>query len=526
METTVADLQEAETNGLFIVQVKIFRMNFIKILSLTALFAAGSPAFAQYANDALRFSQFQQGASARFRAMGGAQTAVGGDIGSLSSNPAGLGLFTRSEFNLSADFSNRQVESQYLGRFTGAQKDRLGIDQIGAVFYNPISRAKGSDLKSGWLSFNYGGSFNKTNNFNTTIEYSGVNPTSSIADFFAGEAKRFTVEGSALAGMAFDSFLIEDGPSGYFATTSVNNNQQNLVYRTGSQSEVNFGGGANYSNKLYLGASIAFSSLNYNADGNFIEAGNNRRFPGQNADFVGGKYDLSYRTNQITKGSGFNAKVGMIYRATESVRIGLSFISPTWMQVDDNFSEVLDTRYTRANGSAIEPYLNSPEFFDLSYTLRTPYKLNGGLSAIINKQGLLTADVEYVDYSSINFKSDERDTDQITKGEIRDNYKSALNLRVGAEYKIENVMIRGGYNRTGSPYQDLDFTTDILSAGIGLRSNLIYVDLTYQNAIFNSNNTPYTISSSYSNFRFTGAGETAKLKNTNSNVFLTIGTRF
>src|SRR5688572_26597007 len=112
-------------------------MNFKNLLVLTAIIAAGSPAYAQYASDALLFSQSQQGASSRFKAMGSAQTAVGGDIGSLSSNPAGLGLFTKSEFNFSADFSNRQIEAQYLGQNGTAQKDRLGIDQVGAVIYNP-----------------------------------------------------------------------------------------------------------------------------------------------------------------------------------------------------------------------------------------------------------------------------------------------------------------------------------------------------------------------------------------------------
>ncbi|MBC7744032.1 MAG: hypothetical protein H7096_02935 [Flavobacterium sp.] len=512
-------------------------MKFRILIMLTAILAAESPAFAQYATDALRFSQFQQGSSARFKAMGGAQIAVGADIGSLSSNPAGLGLFTKSEANFSADFSNRKSQSNYLGQFTDAQKDRLGIDQAGAVFYNPTLRSKGSDLKTGWLSFNYGLSYNKTNNFNSTVDYSGTNQQSSIADYFSDLAGAYLSNGNpatnnaalpagSLERMAYNNYLIEYDPAGYFPATSLNNNQQNLIYQTGSQSEVNFGGGANYSNKLYLGASVAFSSLNYNSDREFIETGNNRAFPGQDAEFAGGLYNLSYKNNQITRGSGFNAKLGMIYRATNSVRVGLSFISPTWLQINDSFSEALDTRYTRANGSAIQPYTNTPEIYDLSYTLRTPYKINGGISAIINKQGLISADVEYVDYSSINFKSDNRNTDLATNNRIRDSYKAGLNLRVGAEYKIENVMLRGGYNRSGSPFKDLDFATDILSAGIGLRSNLLYLDLTYQNAIFNSRSTPYSISSSYPDFQFTGGGETANIKNNSHNVFLTVGARF
>ena len=504
-------------------------MNFKNLLLLTAFIAAGSPAFAQYASDALLFSQFQQGASSRFKAMGSAQTAVGGDIGSLSSNPAGLGLFTKSEFNFSADFSNRQVEAQYIGQNATAQKDRLGIDQIGAAIYNPTSRTKGTDLKTGWLSINYGVSYNKTNNFNSTMEYAATNPTSSIADFLADEATILSVNGSALAEMAYNNFLIEfdqAGNTGYFPTTTLNNNQQNLVFKTGSQSEVNFGAGANYSNKLYLGASIAIASVNYNSDREFIEQGNNQTFEGQDPDFAGGSYDLTYNSNQITTGSGFNAKIGMIYRATDAVRVGLSFISPTWFQISDSYAESLDTRYTRANGSPIEPYINQPEIYDLDYTLRTPFKVNGGISAIVNKQGLLSADVEYVDYSSVNFESNDRVTDQNTNNDIRDSYKAAVNLRVGGEYKINNMMLRAGYNRTGNPYKDIEASTDILSAGIGFRTNLLYIDLTYQNATFNGTSTPYVISPDYADYQITGAGEVANLKNTSNNVFLTVGARF
>ncbi|NEU07962.1 hypothetical protein GZH53_06520 [Flavihumibacter sp. R14] len=512
-------------------------MNFKKLFLLTALIAAGGQTFAQYASDALLFSQFQQGASSRFKAMGSAQTAVGGDIGSLSSNPAGLGLFTKSEFNVSADFSNRQVDAQYLGINLTAEKGHLGLDQIGGVIYNSISRPKGSDPKTGLLSFNYGASYNKTNNFNSTIEYTGTNPRSSMADYFSDLASFYLSGGdpatnnnalpiNSLERMAYDNFLIEYDPGGYFPSTSLNNDQRNLVYRTGSQSEVNFGAGANYSNKFYFGASLSLASLNFNSDRQYTEGGSNRTFPGQQPEFIGGTYNLGYNSNQITSGTGFNAKVGMIYRATKDVRVGFNIISPTWFQISDSFSESLDTRYTRADGNSIPPYTNSPQTYDTDYNLRSPFKVNGGLSAIINKQGLLSADIEYVDYSTIHFDSGDPITDQNTNEDIRDLYKAAVNFRVGGEYKFNSMMLRAGYNHIGTAFKNLDVTADILSAGIGYRTNQFYIDLTYQNASNNNTSTPYVISSDYADYEITGAGEVATLKNTSNNVFLTIGTRF
>jgi hypothetical protein len=512
-------------------------MNFKKLLLLTALIAAGGQTFAQYASDALLFSQFQQGASSRFKAMGSAQTAVGGDIGSLSSNPAGLGLFTKSEFNLSADFSNRKIDAQYLGLNLTAKKDHLGLDQIGGVIYSPTSRTKGTDLKTGWLSFNYGASYNKTNNFNTTMEYTGTSPRSSIADYYSDLASFYISAGdpasndnalptNSLESMAYNNFLIEYDPAGYFPATSLNNDQRNLVYRTGSQSEVNFGGGANYSNKLYVGASVALASLNYNSDRQFTEQGSNRTFVGQQPEFIGGTYDLTYNNNQITSGTGFNAKLGIIYRATKDVRVGLNIITPTWFQVSDTFSESLDTRYQRADGSSIPPYTNNPQIYVTDYSLRTPFKVNGGLSAIIIEQGLISADVEYIDFSTIHFDSGNAITDQNTNEDIRDRYQAAVNFRVGGEYKINSMMLRAGYNHSGTPFKNLDITTDVISGGIGYRTNQFYIDLTYQNASRNNTDTPYTISTGYADYETTGAGEVASLKNTSNNIFVTIGARF
>ena len=50
-----------------------------------------------YYRDALIFSQSNTafGSTARIQAIGGAQVALGGDLSSISSNPAGLGFFNR-----------------------------------------------------------------------------------------------------------------------------------------------------------------------------------------------------------------------------------------------------------------------------------------------------------------------------------------------------------------------------------------------------------------------------------------------
>jgi len=55
---------------------------------------------AQTVDDALRYSQIFYSGTSRFSSMGGAFTALGGDLSTLSQNPAGIGLFRSSEVSI------------------------------------------------------------------------------------------------------------------------------------------------------------------------------------------------------------------------------------------------------------------------------------------------------------------------------------------------------------------------------------------------------------------------------------------
>ena len=509
---------------------------------LTGFLLSLNSAFAQYAEDALRFSQTEAGTTARFRGLGNAQTALGGDLSSLSGNPAGLGMFTRSEINLTADFSNATVNGLYFGQNTESQVDKLGLTQIGGVWHIPAKRVSGSDLNNGWLSTNFGISYNKSNNLNSNIDYRGINPTSSFGDYLADLGNSQLQYGNpydnldeallpgSLERMAWDALLIDydENANEYFPATDFDNNQRDSRFNSGSQSEVNFALGANYSNRFYVGASLALTSLNYTSDREYNESGRNFDFPGQLPELVGGTYNLSYRSYQNTNGSGVNLKLGMIYRATDNLRIGFNFVSPTWYSIDDSYTEVLDSRYANASGGSAGSYTNNESTYDFNYNLRTPYRVNGGLAVTFGGQGLLTGDVEYVDYSSIHIKAvDNRATEDETNSDIRSNYTSAVNFRVGGEYKVSSAFsLRAGYNTQGNPYKNLDYSNAVISGGFGYRVNNFYIDATYANTTVKYTNRTYPISKNYPSFSLTGAGPVANIKDHRNSVFLTVGTRF
>ncbi len=496
-------------------------MNFRILLSTVAIVAAGGQAYAQYSGDALRFSQSQFGSTARFKAIG-AQTGVGGDLSSVGSNPAGLGLFTRSEFSLTPEFNSFSADAMYLGQPGIGKKDQVSLAHAAVVWNSTVTKPKGSPLDKGWISFNFGLGYNRNRAYGNNITFSGTNGANSIADYFAelpaaeGFGAPSTLTAGSLPRMAYDNYLIGYDAAGYFPETDVDNIQTQNIDRTGSQSEVNFAFGANYENKFYIGASLGLSSIRYNSYSEYREEGYNVT---EDADYV-----LSYRQSQITNGAGINLKVGTIYRPVPNVRLGATFQSPTWYSIDDSYGEKLDTRYA-VNVEGSTNYENDEEIYDFSYRLRTPMKLSGGIGYFFSNQGFISADVDFVDYSAITFmgSSGNQGGDVINDNNraVMDNYKSAVNYRVGAEYKLDNLLLRAGYGVQGNPYKNLsssDLDISTYSAGLGYRVKNYYIDLAYQNVGNSSDYRPYTLNN--------GTEPVASLKNTQHNVFLTVGTRF
>jgi len=496
-------------------------MRFRILLSMAAIVAATGELHAQYSADALRFSQTQSSSTARFKAIG-AQTGVGGDLSSIGSNPAGIGLFTRSEFSFTPEFNSYNADASYLGKTTIGKKDQLGLAHAAVVWNSTVSKPRGAKLDEGWISFNFGIGYNRTKAFGDNILFSGTNTQTSIADYYAQLATTNygapnSLPSGSLERMAYDNYLIgyDKGNGQYFPETDVNNVQTKNDLRTGSQGEFNFAFGANYSNQFYVGASIGIASINYTSSANYKEKGYNVT---ERND-----YDMSYRQSQITKGSGINAKLGAIYRPVPTVRLGATIESPTWYTIDDSYSEVLDTKYGK--NKVDSQFLNNDETYDFSYKLRTPLKVSGGIGVFINDQGFISADVDYVDYSTINFSTvqnyDDPEVILDNNREILNNYKSAINYRLGAEYKFDKLMLRAGYGVQGNPYKSLDndrFKTSTYSGGLGYRFNDIYIDMTYQQIVYNSDIKPYTLNP--------GNSPLASIKNTRNNVFLTVGKRF
>jgi long-subunit fatty acid transport protein len=166
---------------------------------------------------------------------------------------------------------------------------------------------------------------------------------------------------------------------------------------------------------------------------------------------------------------------------------------------------------------------NEENVFD--YTLTTPMHINAGATFFINKNGFISADIEYVDYSTMKLEGNQGSLDNDNFA-IKDLYNSVLNYRAGAEWRIKTFRVRAGYGYQPSPYKnkDIDRNIQTFSAGLGFRSSKFFVDLATSYKKFSSTYAPYLLDNPNDNPIY----ETSfvKIENANLNFALTVGLFF
>ncbi len=489
-------------------------MKFKYILSIIALTAISKSGFAQYSQDAIRYSTFQTGTTSRIKGIGNAGTAIGGDLSSVSGNPAGLGFFTKSELSITPEFDGSKVNATYLGQSNTASKNSLNLNNAAIVFYSRLNTPTGQDKTKGWLSLNYGIGYSRTNDYGENIYAAGKNNSSSITDYYANLANSNGITDGSLQSWAYNQNLIDQygvtNPT-YKSNAYTGATQLNSISRTGGESEVNLSLGANHSNKLYIGVALGLTTLAYNSTNNFTESGVASVL--ENNVAVDRNYISTYSQFQNTKGSGVNIKLGVIYKVVDAVRIGAVITTPTYYSIDDSYSEGLQTSYS---GGAI--YSNGPNNYPLSYTFRTPFKAAGGLAIFIKQFGFITGDVEYVNYSTTHIDNADGYDSSYDNSNIKTLYQAAINAHIGAEARLTgNVFLRGGFGVQGSPLKQNGTSTQTVSGGFGYHLGSYYLDLAYNYVTGSQTLTPYSAGS---------LTPTANLNKTYNNAFLTLGYRY
>jgi hypothetical protein len=510
----------------------------IALILLITQYGMGQDGPFGYYQDALRYSRTDIGGTARVQAIGGAQVALGGDLSAAHANPAGLGFMNSSvmSFSTAMDFANTQ--SVFNDGGGDDFKAIFNFPQLGAAFYienlNPNSKLYGGTVAV---------TMTRTNNFHRATRYSGINYSplgqSSIVDSWLDVANN---GGNPIApnslpdleyyaldhGLIVDFYDENDELSYYGKWIGDQPIQYEEIRETGAQYDWNFAGGINYGDFLYLGTGLVISTINYYYKSvydeyDFYYDG----APDESIDYLSTQEVIRHN------GTGVSGNMGIIIRPVDIIRLGFSATTPTYYGIREDYQQDLVTRYLwdyvdLEDGTRLELDENNfNEYLTYSkWNLTTPWKLSGGSAIFLGKYGFISFDVDYLDYSQSRISSRDFNGQRDTE-EVQNLFQSTINYRAGAEIRLENFRLRGGYAYDGDPYANssIDQSLRRITAGLGYRNKAFFTDLSFVHSKWNSQKRPYTMYD-YSGTDPVDVSPVANIVNKNFNFTWTLGVNF
>lgn len=521
-----------------------------KYFSAALLAMAVAPVMAQEAYDAANIATEDLNGTARYVGMGGAMDALGADISTISSNPAGIGMFRHSMINTSFGLVSQQDASS----FANANKTNMSFDQVGFVYSS----------RTGVNNYiNFGFNYHKSRNFdqilgaaNTAINhssqinqtvYKGMNDNWIGSDTHNHNNISKCRQAETLLDYMYEDAAFQKGDDGKYHPTIWDASDYSLNRgNTGYIGEYDFNLSGNSKDRFYWGVTFGIHDVHYDSYTAYQENVN----LGQNL----GQIRLS-DSRQIT-GTGFDVKAGVIIRpvAESPFRIGLSVASPV-------FYELKTSSYSSLSG-AIE---TGPITDSYKYRLYTPWKFGISMGHTIDNFLALGASYEYSDYSTNSVRLIDSDSydwytdsyysnsheDRGMKTLIQNTLKGVSTFKIGAEIKgDENFSVRLGYNyvspvfkSTGVRDQTIDTeglhfatttdwtnwkATNRLTAGAGYTIDNFRVDLAYQYSVTNGDFYPYmnNYSATADNVKYTNYASAVKVSNKRHQLLMTLGYTF
>jgi long-subunit fatty acid transport protein len=518
-------------------------------------------AYAQGATDALFFAQRSPATGPRLTAMGGASIAGVGDYGSFYSNPAGLGLLESSQFAgsfrslLTTDEASyttfRADESAFGTSTTDRTRTGYGIGNVALAYKVPTEQG----------SLVIGAALNETRHFGRDLDFSNRNALSSVSDFFLplndevdvqefapGEGPDDLFFGQELITTDDADFLVDFDPDGNgqinrplsfiafqtfgidlvpafvdpdagdaqaflpVVTPGTEFRQVGDVSEEGNLRELNFGGSVAVAPGVLVGGSANVTVGTYDLRDTFEEVDDLNENDGTDGT-------VDFQSLRLTRTlesdlTGFGLRFGLSAEVAPSVRAGLTIETPTWYSIDETSSIRLQTNFDNGDrflyGDDADEDVGRTAF---DYDVRTPWRLGGGLSVQIDDLRLL-ADAVFVDWTRLQLDDNTGgNLFEVENDLIEDVFDPVVNTRLGFEYRLDALALRGGFAYQPSPVSlseidaesfggslNLRGTDEVndrprtyFSAGLGYQlSEQLHVDVSWMQQRFDDRTLPYT----------------------------------
>lgn len=435
-----------------------------KVLLILLLAYSLSPI--AYSQDVQRFADRSTIGTARYVGMGGAMTAIGGDPSAAMVNPAGLGVYRRSEISVSID--ETIDNTQQVGSNDTYQRTRFAAPQISAIW------AWGNSQKQRGLVYNnFMFSLNRLANFNRDIVVKGAGmgmvPTiCNITNDEGGVSEEFlvnkpwdNVEIGWLSILGYEAYLIDPIENNKWKPAVDFTDGSLSISETGTSDQYTLSWAGNISNQWYIGIGLNIPTINYTKHTSLREENK------QNSS------SAELKSMFHVSGVGVSGSFGLIYRPIQALRIGASLQTPTILSLS---RQSTGDMYSTIAGQKYE--VLTPESGVMDIDIASPLRTSVSVAGQMGKIGLIAVQYDYAhsnemeDIHTLRMGAEA----QVTRG-----------LFLNAGYVYESSFMKEdpkwllGYNEIRT---DMDYrytaATQYASAGIGYRSDVVVAQLAYQ----------------------------------------------
>lgn len=573
-----------------------------KLYTALALSFLPGAMMAQSVPAAYSVSRHDLNGTARFMSMAGAFGALGGDLSCLSQNPGGIGVYRSNDisFTLGLDYNNSKSETQ--GASESLSNTRFNLNNIGGVFTLKLYNNTVPNI-------NIGFTYNKAATFNRRFKGSVPQLRNSLSNYIAGVSNEAGLnEADVSYGSNYDPYNPPIGNInvpwiavlGYygFLTTPEGDPENPRWYgqfgdntrgsgyfnvnERGGVDEFNIALGGNINNKLFWGMDFGITSMDYKIYSVWEESLQNAYVYNPNTNYVEQTTaNWAMHDNYRLNGTGFNFKLGVVYKPIQELRLGLAFHTPTFYNINETYyDEHLDYRYpfkTESNST----YANDGYPVGNDMTLRTPWRVIASVAGVIGQNLIISADYELSTYKGVRYgeaqyvydpwwdwdnpwngwgdwygtpakaSSDTRNginnrytyqsAESFANSYIKKIYKDTHTIRLGAEYRIlPSFSVRAGFSCESTPVSaqvrdnkidvpgtgiltnySLDDVTTHVTCGLGYRHKGFYADLAYVYKHVASDYYPFSV-----DLADVQSAVKSKVTFNNSNIALTLGYKF
>lgn len=489
------------------------KLSFLFVYAL--LFGLNSDA--QNETDALRLSNYNVIGTARYQGLGGAFTALGVDLTTTATNPAGIAVSRNTQFVFTPVISGIANHSDLNGMSNSDFRLNLNVGNWGFSSTIPYSKARsnGKGLRSISVAITY----NRLQGFHAFRLAATENSTSSLLDSyvqnlnFGGGTPSGEISQNAAFGwdenLAYQTYLINPDSSisnNYYHIAGKGNSQTYRSESRGRIGETNITLGTNISDKLYVGGGLGVFRVIYDDRVIYSETDEKNQIKDFNSFIL--------NRNLRTTGSGYNLKFGAIFRSIHAIRAGVSIVTPTFFQLSDawsaNLSSVLDTA---------SYFMDSP-LGNYNYALYSATRVNSGVAVVVGTSGLISADYEFVSYNTARLRAPDY-TFLNENNATRLFMRSTGNVRLGTEWKIGNMSVRAGLALLASPYKNSpqNFDRTNYSVGVGYSGKIFFCDATFVLSRYKYAFTLYELNSP-------GSNQLINFTQSTGNAMVSLGFRF